>query len=36
MKTVTSHDHDHDEFESFVVELGPVSDAAAFVEGLKH
>jgi hypothetical protein len=29
------HDHDHDEFESFVVELGPVSDAAAFVEGLK-
>ena len=29
------HDHDHDEFESFVVELGPVADPAAFVEKLK-
>ena len=29
------HDHDHDEFESFVVELGPVADPAAFTERLK-
>jgi hypothetical protein len=29
------HEHDHDEFESFAVELGPVSDASAFAEGLK-
>ncbi|WP_112797770.1 cobalamin biosynthesis protein CobW [Rhizobium sp. SYY.PMSO] len=27
--------HDHDEFDSFVVELGPVADPAAFVEALK-
>ena len=27
--------HDHDEFDSFVVELGPVADQAGFVEGLK-
>jgi cobalamin biosynthesis protein CobW len=27
--------HDHDEFDSFVVELGPVADASAFVEKLK-
>jgi cobalamin biosynthesis protein CobW len=30
------HDHDHDEFESFVVELGPVADPAAFTERLKN
>ncbi|WP_422370944.1 cobalamin biosynthesis protein CobW [Hoeflea sp.] len=29
------HEHDHDEFESFVVTLGPISDPAAFLEGLK-
>jgi len=29
------HEHDHDEFESFVVDLGPVSDVAAFTDGLK-
>ncbi|MDX3925284.1 MAG: cobalamin biosynthesis protein CobW [Shinella sp.] len=28
-------EHDHDEFDSFVVELGPVNDPAAFVERLK-
>jgi cobalamin biosynthesis protein CobW len=27
--------HDHDEFDSFVVELGPIADPAAFVESLK-
>ncbi|WP_454849777.1 cobalamin biosynthesis protein CobW [Rhizobium binxianense] len=27
--------HDHDEFDSFVVELGPVADPAAFVDRLK-
>lgn len=27
--------HDHDEFDSFVVELGPVADPAAFVDALK-
>ncbi|MBB3397512.1 MULTISPECIES: cobalamin biosynthesis protein CobW [unclassified Rhizobium] len=27
--------HDHDEFDSFVVELGPVADPAAFVGALK-
>jgi cobalamin biosynthesis protein CobW len=27
--------HDHDEFDSFVVELGAVSDTAGFVEKLK-
>jgi cobalamin biosynthesis protein CobW len=27
--------HDHDEFDSFVVELGPVADPAAFAERLK-
>ena len=29
------HDHDHDEFESFVVELGALDDANAFVAALK-
>ncbi|MCV3737014.1 cobalamin biosynthesis protein CobW [Rhizobium sp. TRM96647] len=28
-------EHDHDEFDSFVVELGPVADPAGFVERLK-
>ena len=28
-------EHDHDEFDSFVVELGPVTEPAAFVERLK-
>lgn len=28
------HDHDHDDFESFVVDLGPVSDPAALEAGL--
>ncbi|WP_283194414.1 cobalamin biosynthesis protein CobW [Rhizobium sp. AN80A] len=27
--------HDHDEFDSFVVDLGPVADPVAFVESLK-
>ena len=27
--------HDHDEFDSFVVELGPIADPAGFVEALK-
>ncbi|MDL2407931.1 cobalamin biosynthesis protein CobW [Rhizobium calliandrae] len=27
--------HDHDEFDSFVVELGPIADPAVFVEKLK-
>jgi cobalamin biosynthesis protein CobW len=27
--------HDHDEFDSFVVELGPVADPAAFVDALR-
>jgi cobalamin biosynthesis protein CobW len=27
--------HDHDEFDSFVVEFGPVADSAGFVEKLK-
>jgi cobalamin biosynthesis protein CobW len=29
------HDHDHDEFESFVVEYGPVADPSAFAASLK-
>lgn len=29
------HDHDHDEFESFVVDYGPVADPAAFADALK-
>ena len=29
------HHHDHDEFESFVLKLGPVADPAGFVERLK-
>jgi cobalamin biosynthesis protein CobW len=29
------HDHDHDEFESFVVDLGALEDANAFVSALK-
>ncbi|WP_394688534.1 cobalamin biosynthesis protein CobW [Hoeflea sp.] len=28
------HEHDHDEFESFVVSLGQVADPAAFTQGL--
>ena len=27
--------HDHDEFDSFVVELGPIADPNAFIEALK-
>jgi cobalamin biosynthesis protein CobW len=27
--------HDHDEFDSFVVDLGPIADPASFVEALK-
>jgi len=27
--------HDHDDFESFAVELGPIADPAAFVAGLR-
>ncbi|MBB5573552.1 MULTISPECIES: cobalamin biosynthesis protein CobW [Rhizobium] len=27
--------HDHDEFDSFVVDLGPIADPAAFIEKLK-
>ncbi|ORE91656.1 cobalamin biosynthesis protein CobW [Aurantimonas sp. 22II-16-19i] len=30
-----AHEHDHDEFESFVVEAGPLVDQPGFVEGLK-
>lgn len=29
------HEHDHDDFESFVVERGAVSDVDAFIDGLK-
>ncbi len=29
------HHHDHDEFESFVLKLGPIADPAGFVERLK-
>jgi cobalamin biosynthesis protein CobW len=29
------HTHDHDEFESFVVELGPLDDSTAFIDSLK-
>lgn len=29
------HEHDHDEFKSFVVSLGAVDDVAGFTEGLK-
>ena len=29
------HDHDHDEFESFVAETGAIADPNAFVAGLK-
>jgi cobalamin biosynthesis protein CobW len=29
------HDHDHDEFDSFVVDLGPVADPVAFIGRLK-
>ncbi len=29
------HDHDHDEFESFIVELGALEDASAFIDKLK-
>lgn len=28
-------EHDHDEFDSFVVELGPIADPAGFIERLK-
>lgn len=30
-----SHDHDHDEFESFIVEIGPVNNAVMFVDALQ-
>ncbi|MDO9418695.1 cobalamin biosynthesis protein CobW [Pararhizobium sp.] len=30
-----AHEHHHDEFDSFVVELAAITDPAAFVEGLK-
>lgn len=29
------HHHDHDEFESFVMKLGPIADPSAFVDRLK-
>ncbi len=29
------HDHDHDEFESFVVDYGPVAEPESFTESLK-
>jgi cobalamin biosynthesis protein CobW len=29
------HDHDHDEFESFIVELGALEDAGAFVAAIR-
>jgi cobalamin biosynthesis protein CobW len=29
------HHHDHDEFESFVMKLGPIADPAGFVDRLK-
>ena len=29
------HDHDHDEFESFVVEVGPVGNPAQFMDTLR-
>jgi cobalamin biosynthesis protein CobW len=34
-ETGVHHDHDHDDFTSFVVELGTIVDINAFVEGLK-
>lgn len=35
MEHENGEDHDHDEFESFVAELGPVADPLSFVEKLK-
>ena len=36
MEHEAGEEHDHDEFESFVVDLGPIADAEVFVEKLKH
>jgi cobalamin biosynthesis protein CobW len=35
METETGAPHDHDEFASFVADLGQIGDVAAFVEGLR-
>ncbi len=35
MEHEAGEDHDHDEFDSFVVELGAVADPAGFIEKLK-
>ncbi|WP_275783232.1 cobalamin biosynthesis protein CobW [Pararhizobium gei] len=35
MEHEAGEEHDHDEFDSFVVELGPLADPAAFLEKLK-
>lgn len=35
MEHENGEEHDHDEFESFVAELGPVEDPAGFVDKLK-
>ncbi len=35
MEHEAGEEHDHDEFDSFVVELGAVTDPAAFIEKLK-
>ncbi|OJF91925.1 cobalamin biosynthesis protein CobW [Pararhizobium antarcticum] len=35
MEHEAGEEHDHDEFESFVVELGPLADPVAFIETLK-
>ncbi|KQY22610.1 cobalamin biosynthesis protein CobW [Rhizobium sp. Root483D2] len=35
MEHEAGEEHSHDEFDSFVVELGPIADPAAFIEKLK-
>ncbi len=35
MEHENGEEHDHDEFDSFVVELGPITDPAGFIEKLK-
>ncbi|MDK1373236.1 MULTISPECIES: cobalamin biosynthesis protein CobW [unclassified Sinorhizobium] len=36
MEHEAGEEHDHDEFDSFVVELGAISDPAAFIDRLKR
>ncbi|ASY56919.1 cobalamin biosynthesis protein CobW [Sinorhizobium sp. CCBAU 05631] len=35
MEHEAGEEHDHDEFDSFVVELGPIAEPAAFIDRLK-